>query len=49
MATGVGHGGICLMSFNSPTPKTPAVLKAKANAKAEQHWQHDKQYRMGKV
>ena len=23
MATGVGHGRICLASFNSPTPKTP--------------------------
>jgi len=23
VATGVGRGGICLTSFNCPTPKTP--------------------------
>jgi len=27
MATGVGHGKICLASFNSPTPKTPGYTQ----------------------
>ena len=27
MATGVGHGGICLTAFNSPTPKTPCCVQ----------------------
>jgi len=27
MATGVGRGRICLASFNSPTPKPPAICK----------------------
>ena len=27
MATGVGHGKICLASFNSPTPKPPVIRK----------------------
>ena len=27
MATGVGHGRICLASFHSPTPKTPVIHK----------------------
>ena len=26
IATGVGRGGICLTSFNSPTPKTPCYV-----------------------
>jgi len=28
MATGVGRGGICLTSFNSPTPKTSCCVQA---------------------
>jgi len=27
MATGFGRSRICLMSFNSPTPKTPCYAK----------------------
>ena len=31
MATGVGHGRICLASFNGPTPKTPVIRKDRAD------------------
>jgi len=27
MATGVGRGGICLTSFNSPIPQTPCYVQ----------------------